>query len=62
MEKSENKMKSITELEQMGWSKEILYRIAHMPASPMFRTNPRGKFYVMYDKFVEFVSARRIGR
>ena len=62
MRVQESKMKSLTELEEMGWPKEVLYRIAHMPCSPMFRTSSRGKFYVVYDKFVEFVSARRIGK
>lgn len=55
-------MKSITELEKEGWSKELLMRIAHMPASPMFRTNPRGKFYVIEEKLREFVSQRRVGK
>ena len=55
-------MKSITELEREGWKKELLMRIAHMPSSPMFRTSPRGKFYVMEDKLIEFCSARRIGK
>ena len=62
MDAVKNKMVSITELEEMGWPKEVLYRIAHMPCSPMFRTSARGKFYVIYEKFVEFVSARRIGK
>lgn len=55
-------LKSLTELEQMGYSKELLYRISHMPCSPMFRTHPRGKFFVRYDKFLEFISTRRIGK
>lgn len=62
METNTNQMKSITELEQMGYSKEFLYRIAHMPCTPMFRTSPRGKFFVIYPKFLEFISQRRIGK
>lgn len=56
------KMKSITELEQEGWNRELLMRIAHMPASPFFRTSKFGKFYVIEQKLIEFCSARRIGR
>jgi len=56
------KMKSITELVEEGWNKEVLMRIAHMPNSPMFRTSPRGKFYVIEERLKEFVSTRRIGR
>ena len=62
MRVQESKMKSLTELEEMGWPKEVLYRIAHMPCSPFFRTSPRGKFFVMEDRLREFCSARRIGR
>ena len=60
--KTESRMKSLAELEKEGWSKELLYRICHMPCSPMFRTNPRGKFYVMEDKLIEFCAARRLGK
>ena len=56
------KMLTITELIEKGWSRELLMRIAHMPSSPMFRTSPRGKFFVMEDKLEEFCSARRIGK
>lgn len=56
------KMKSITELEKAGWSRELLMRIAHMPNSPMFRTSPKGKFYVIEERLREFCSTRRIGR
>ena len=62
MEIVQRKMLSMTELEQKGWSKELLYRIAHMPCSPFFRCSPRGKFYVFEDKLNDFVSARRIGK
>lgn len=55
-------MKSISELVAEGWSKELLMRIAHMPNSPMFRTSPRGKFYVLESRLKEFVSSRRCGR
>lgn len=55
-------MKSITELVNEGWNKELLMRIAHMPASPMFRTSPKGKFYVIEEKLIEFVSQRRCGK
>lgn len=55
-------MKSISELERDGWNKEMLMRIAHMPNSPMFRTSPRGKFYVIEEKLREFVSQRRCGK
>ena len=57
-----NKMVTLSELVRKGWSKELLMRIAHMPASPMFRTNPRGKFYVIEEKLREFVSQRRVGK
>lgn len=57
-----NTMKSITELVNEGWNKELLMRIAHMPNSPMFRTSPKGKFYVLHDKLIEFCSQRRIGK
>jgi len=56
------KMKSITELEQEGWNKELLYRIAHMVNTPFFRCSPRGKFYCIEEKLREFVSTRRIGK
>lgn len=62
MQAQASSMKSITELERMGYSKEFLYRVCHMPCSPMFRTSANGKFYVMYDKFLEFISQRRIGK
>ena len=58
----ERKMKTITELIAEGWNKELLMRIAHMPCSPMFRTNPRGKFFVFEDKLNEFCSSRRLGK
>ena len=58
----ENKMLTMTELVNQGWSKELLMRIAHMPASPFFRTSSKGKFYVFYDKLIEFCSIRRIGK
>lgn len=61
MEK-EKKMLSVSELEQKGWNRELLMRIAHMPASPFFRTSKFGKFYVIEQKLIEFCSARRIGR
>ena len=55
-------MKSLSELEREGWSKELLYRISHMPNSPMFRTTPKGKFYVVEERLKEFVAARLIGK
>lgn len=55
-------MKSISELVAEGWNRELLMRIAHMPNSPMFRTSPRGKFYVIEEKLREFVNGRRCGR
>lgn len=59
---AEVKMKSITELVEKGWDKELLYRIAHMVATPFFRCSPNGKFYVFEDKLIEFCSQRRIGK
>ena len=56
------KLLSISDLEKMGYSKEFLYRVSHMTATPFFRTNKRGKFYVIYENFINFISTRRIGR
>lgn len=55
-------MKSISELVAEGWNRELLMRIAHMPNSPMFRTSPLGKFYVIEQQLIEFCSRRRIGK
>lgn len=56
------KMKTMSELVQDGWSKELLMRIAHMPNTPFFRTSKQGKFYVIESNLREFVSTRRIGK
>lgn len=58
----EVKMLSMSDLEKKGWSKELLYRIAHMRDTPFFRSSPRGKFYVIESNLREFVSTRRVGR
>lgn len=58
----EVKMKTMSELVQDGWSKELLMRIAHMPNTPFFRTSKRGRFYVVEENLKEFVSTRRVGR
>lgn len=58
----EVKMKTMSELVQDGWSKELLMRIAHMPGTPFFRTSKRGKFYVAEENLKAFVSTRRVGR
>ena len=62
MEHVENVMLSMTDLEKVGWSKELLYRIAHMKDTPFFRSSPRGKFYVMESNLKEFVKTRRVGK
>lgn len=59
---AQEKMKTMNELVQDGWRKELLMRIAHMPGTPFFRTSKRGKFYVLEEKLTEFVSGRRIGK
>lgn len=61
-ERVQKQMLTISDLVDKGWNKELLYRIAHMPLTPFFRTNKRGHFYVFEDKLIEFVSTRRVGR
>ena len=58
----DGKMKTITELVQDGWNRELLMRIAHMANTPFFRTGKRSKFYVFEDKLIEFASMRRVGK
>lgn len=61
-ERTNGQMLTITDLVNKGWSKELLYRIAHMAQTPFFRTSKRGHFYVFEDKLIEFVSTRRVGK
>ena len=58
----DSKMLSITDLEKRGFNRELLYRIAHMRNSPMFRCTATGKFYVLENRFYEFISERRCGK
>lgn len=55
-------MKTISQLIAEGWSKELIYRIAHMKDTPFFRTSPKGKFYVVESNLREFISTRRVGK
>ena len=58
----EVKMKTMSELVNEGWSRELLMRIAHMKDTPFFRTSPKGRFYVFESKLMEFCSTRRVGK
>jgi len=58
----QSKMMTISKLVKEGWNKELLMRIAHMKDTPFFRSSPKGKFYVLPDKLIEFVSTRRVGK
>ena len=62
MERENNKLLTVSQLVKKGWNKELLYRIAHMKDTPMFRTSPKGHFYVSEDRLNEFVSTRRVGK
>ena len=52
-------MKSLTQLVEQGYDRGLLYRIAHMPNSPAFRTSKRGKIYFDEDELRKFVTERR---
>ena len=52
----------MSELIADGFGKEFLYRVAHMKETPFFRTQKRGKFYVLESKFKEFIGTRRVGK
>lgn len=53
---------TMSELIADGFGKEFLYRVAHMKETPFFRTQKRGKFYVLESKFKEFIGTRRVGK
>ena len=59
---AQEKMKTMSDLVKEGWNRELLMRIAHMKNTPFFRSSPRGKFYVIEEKLIDFVSQRRVGR
>ena len=56
----QEKMKTMSQLVDKGWNRELLMRIAHMKNTPFFRSSPRGKFYVIEEKLIDFVSTRRV--
>ena len=58
----QEKMKTMSQLVDKGWNRELLMRIAHMKNTPFFRSSPRGKFYVIEEKLIDFVSTRRVGK
>lgn len=58
----QEKMKTMSQLVNKGWNRELLMRIAHMKDTPFFRSSPRGKFYVIEEKLIDFVSTRRVGK
>ena len=62
MEQEHDRILTMSELVKDGYCKEFLYRVAHMKETPFFRTQKRGKFYVLESKFKEFIGTRRVGK
>lgn len=49
------KIKTVSELVQLGYPRKLLYRIAHMPNSPAFRFTEKGQFCFDIDKLETFI-------
>lgn len=54
-------IKTITQLVAEGWSRKILYQLAHMPGTPAFKTSRKGHWRFDEDELKAFVK-RRWGR
>lgn len=56
----EKTIKTISELVDDGWDKNLLYRICHMPNSPAFRSAKRGKFFFRVEALNQFIDSKGV--